>query len=130
MARSQAHVARSRRKHYNCPASQECFLSQEKTIDRKIWEALYAFQLERRYTKDEILEYYLNWIYMGHGVYGGVEAASQLYFGKPVTELSLGQCALIAGLAKGGEVYSPYKNMEAALQRRQIVLKRMATWVI
>ncbi|HOB43905.1 MAG TPA: PBP1A family penicillin-binding protein [Bacillota bacterium] len=101
------------------------FLSQEKTIDRKIWEALYAFQLERRYTKDEILEYYLNWIYMGHGVYG-VEAASQLYFGKPVTELSLGQCALIAGLAKGGEVYSPYKNMEAALQRRQIVLKRMA----
>jgi len=100
------------------------FLSQEKTIDRKIWEALYAFQLERRYTKDEILEYYLNWIYLGHGVYG-IEAASQLYFGKHVNQLSMGECALLAGLAKSGELYSPYKNMEASLRRRRIVLKRM-----
>lgn len=100
------------------------FLSHEKTINRKIWEVLYAFQLERRYTKDEILEFYLNWIWMGHGAYG-VQAASNLYFGKNLDKCSLGELALIAGVAKGAEVYSPYKNEEASLRRRSIVLQRM-----
>ena len=100
------------------------FLSHEKTIDRKIWEVLYAFQLERKYTKDEILEFYLNWIWMGHGAYG-VAAAANIYFGKELSQCTLGELALIAGVAKGAGVYSPYVNMEASLSRRRVVLQRM-----
>ncbi|MCR4427303.1 MAG: penicillin-binding protein 1A [Firmicutes bacterium] len=100
------------------------FLSHEKTINRKIWEALYAFQLERRYTKDEILEFYLNYVYFNHGAYG-VEAASQVFFGKHVGDLTLGEAALLAGVVNGPEVFSPYKNLEASLRRRKIVLGRM-----
>ena len=100
------------------------FHSHEKTIDRKIWEVLYAFQLERKYTKDEILEFYLNWIWMGHGAYG-VAAAANIYFGKELSQCTLGELALIAGVAKGAGVYSPYVNMEASLSRRRVVLQRM-----
>ncbi len=100
------------------------FLSHEKSIDRKIWEVLYAFQLERKYTKDEILEFYLNWIWMGHGAYG-VGAAADIYFGKTLSELTLGEMTLIAGVAKGAGVYSPYVNEEASINRRRIVLQRM-----
>lgn len=100
------------------------FLSHEKTISRKIWEVFYAFQLERRYTKDEILEFYLNAIYFGHGCYG-VEAASQLFFGKPVERLTLSESALIAGVPKGWVVYSPYKNLDNAIGRRNLVLDQM-----
>lgn len=103
------------------------FLSHEKTISRKIWEALYAFQLERRYTKDEILEFYLNWVYFGHGTYG-VQASSNLFFGKPVDQLTLGEAALLAGIPKGNELYSPIKNEQTrqnGLNRRKIVLSRM-----
>ena len=103
------------------------FLSHEKSVSRKIWEALYAFQLERRYTKDEILEFYLNWVYFGHGVYG-VQAASNLFFGKPIDQLTLGEAALLAGIPKGNELYSPIKNertRQNALNRRRIVLQRM-----
>ena len=103
------------------------FLSHEKTISRKIWEALYAFQLERRYTKDEILEFYLNWVYFGHGTYG-VQAASNLFFGKPVDQLTLGEATLLAGIPKGNELYSPIKNEQTrqnGLNRRKIVLSRM-----
>lgn len=103
------------------------FLSHEKSVNRKIWEALYAFQLERRYTKDEILEFYLNWVYFGHGVYG-VQAASNLFFGRPVDQLTLGEAALLAGIPKGNELYSPIKNEQTrqnALNRRKIVLQRM-----
>ena len=103
------------------------FLSHEKTISRKIWEALYAFQLERRYTKDEILEFYLNWVYFGHGTYG-VQAASHLFFGKPVDQLTLGEATLLAGIPKGNELYSPIKNEQTrqnGLNRRKIVLSRM-----
>ncbi|MBP7893277.1 MAG: PBP1A family penicillin-binding protein [Firmicutes bacterium] len=103
------------------------FLSHEKTISRKIWEALYAFQLERRYTKDEILEFYLNWVYFGHGTYG-VQAASNLFFGKPVDQLTLGEVALLAGIPRGNELYSPIKNEQTrqnGLNRRKIVLNRM-----
>ena len=103
------------------------FLSHQKTISRKIWEALYAFQLERRYTKDEILEFYLNWVYFGHGTYG-VQAASNLFFGRPVDQLTLGEAALLAGIPKGNELYSPIKNEQTrqnGLNRRKIVLSRM-----
>jgi len=103
------------------------FLSHEKTISRKIWEALYAFQLERRYTKDEILEFYLNWVYFGHGTYG-VQAASNLFFGKPVDQLTLGEAALLAGIPRGNELYSPIKNEQTrqnGLNRRKVVLSRM-----
>ncbi|HOA15798.1 MAG TPA: PBP1A family penicillin-binding protein [Bacillota bacterium] len=100
------------------------FLSHEKTLDRKIWEVFYAFQLERRYTKDEILEFYMNAIYFGHGTYG-VEAASQLFFGKSVEKLSLAEAALIAGVPKGWLVYSPYRNIENSISRRNLVLEQM-----
>lgn len=101
------------------------FLSHEKKLSRKIWEVLYAFQLERRYTKDEILEYYMNYVYFGHGAYG-VEAASLLYFGKSVNDLSLAEMALLAGLPQNGNKLSPYVNMEGAVKRRNTVLNRMA----
>ncbi len=101
------------------------FLSHEKTLSRKIWEVFYAFQLERRYTKDEILEFYMNAIYFGHGCYG-VEAASQLFFGKPIEKLTLAEAALLAGVPKGWLVYSPYRNLENAISRRNLILSEMA----
>ncbi len=100
------------------------FLSSEKSIGRKIKEAFLALQIERRYTKNEILELYLNLIYLGSGAYG-VEAASQTYFGKHISDLTLAESALIAGLPKAPSVYSPIKNPDLAKQRRNIVLKQM-----
>ena len=100
------------------------FLSHERTLARKIKEALYTIHLERRYYKDEILEMYLNTIYYGHSAYG-VEAASQTYLGKNAGELSLGEAALLAGLPKGPSCYSPYENPEAAEQRQRTVLNQM-----
>jgi len=100
------------------------FLSPEKSILRKIREAILAVQIERRYTKDEILELYLNLIYMGSGAYG-VEAAAQTYFHRSVANLTLGQAALIAGLPKAPSVYSPLNNPKLAKKRRSIVLRQM-----
>lgn len=100
------------------------FLTPRKTIVRKLKEALLAFQLERRYTKDEILEFYLNQVYFGSGAYG-VESAARIYFDKPVTELNLHECALIAGLPKSPSRYSPLTNPQLAVKRRNTVLKQM-----
>ena len=100
-------------------------LSHKKDIKRKIKEIIIAIKYEQSYTKDEILEKYLNTIYFGHGAYG-IEAASQLYFGKHVWELKLHQYALLAGLPKSPNNYSPYENPEKALERRAVVLKVMA----
>lgn len=100
------------------------FLTQEKTIARKIKEALLAFELERNYSKDEILEMYLNQVYFGHGVYG-VEAAAQTYFNKSVKDLNLAECALIAALPKAPHLYSPYVNPSAALKRRNLFLRML-----
>lgn len=100
------------------------FLTSEKSIVRKIKEAILALQIERRYTKNEILSLYLNQIYLGSGTYG-VEAACQTYFGKSVKEITLAQAALIAGLPKAPSVYSPIKNPKLAKKRRQIVLGQM-----
>ncbi|MCP3875076.1 MAG: PBP1A family penicillin-binding protein [Desulfobacteraceae bacterium] len=106
------------------------FLTPEKSIVRKIKEAILTIQIERRYTKNEIMELYLNLIYFGSGTYG-VEAACQAYFGKSVEDITLVESALIAGLPKAPSIYSPLKNPDLALKRRQIVLKQMlATNVI
>jgi penicillin-binding protein 1A len=100
------------------------FLTSRKTIVRKVKEAILAFQLERRYTKDEILELYLNQVYFGSGAYG-VASAAGIFFGKSVNKLSLAECALIAGMPKSPSRYSPLINRELALKRRNIVLKQM-----
>jgi penicillin-binding protein 1A len=100
------------------------FLTSKKTLVRKIKEAILAFQIERRYTKDEILELYLNQIYLGSGAYG-VESAANIFFGKSVENLDLPECALIAAMPRAPSRYSPLVNKELAEQRRNIVLKQM-----
>jgi len=100
------------------------FLTQKKTLTRKIKEAILAIQLERRYTKDELLDLYLNQIYLGSGAYG-VEAAARRYFGKSVSKLDLAQCALIAGLPQSPSRYSPLVHPALARKRRNLVLSIM-----
>ncbi len=100
------------------------FLTPKKSIVRKLREALLAVQLERRYTKDEILELYLNQIYLGSGAYG-VESAARIYFGKSVHELTLAQCALIAAMPKAPSRYSPRVDLGLARKRRDIVLRQL-----
>ncbi len=101
------------------------FLTPRKSIMRKLKEAFLAFQIERRYTKDEILQLYLNQVYFGSGAYG-VEAAARTFFGKPANELTLAECALTAGMPKSPSRYSPLVNESLALKRRAVVLKQMA----
>ncbi len=105
--------------------ARKLFLTDEKTWERKIKEALLAIQIERRYTKREIFTLYCNQIYFGHGAYG-VEAASRLYFGKRAKDLSLEEAALIAGIIQTPERQSPFVDMRRALRRRNYVLQRMA----
>ncbi|RCW50493.1 MULTISPECIES: penicillin-binding protein 1A [unclassified Halanaerobium] len=104
--------------------ARNALLSHKKTIYRKIQEAYLALQFERIYTKPEILEMYLNEIFLGHSAYG-IETAAQQYFGKHVWELNLAESALIAGLPKAPNYYSPFNNLEAAKRRRNTVLTRM-----
>ncbi len=99
-------------------------LTPERKIDRKIKEILLAIELNRVYPKDKILEMYLNTIYLGHGTYG-VQMASQVYFGKNVWDLSVCEAAVLAGLPKAPSVYDPYKNLEEATLRRDVVIQRM-----
>jgi 1A family penicillin-binding protein len=100
------------------------FGGSEDTLRRKVQEAMFANKLEKRYSKDQILELYLNTIYFGHGAYG-VESAAQTYFGKPASELDLAQSAMIAGVIKSPARYSPYLEPVAAVGRRNTVLKQM-----
>ncbi|HAF95416.1 MAG: hypothetical protein A2X34_00925 [Elusimicrobia bacterium GWC2_51_8] len=104
--------------------SRGIFLKPEKTITRKVKEIFLALQIERNFSKPEILQMYLNQIYLGNGVYG-VQSASKLYFGKDVTEMTLPECALLAGVIPSPERFSPFNNPEKAKQRRQLVLQRM-----
>jgi len=104
--------------------SKTLFLTPRKTLVRKLKEAILAFQLERRYTKDEILELYLNQVYFGSGAYG-VESAAKIFFGKSVKELTLAECALVAGMPKSPSRYSPLNNPDLALKRRNTVLQQM-----
>jgi penicillin-binding protein 1A len=103
------------------------FLTPERTISRKIKEILTSIKIERNYTKEEILEMYLNQCYFGSGAYG-VEAAAQLYFGKTVEELSISDCAILVGIPKSPSRYSPINNPNLAQQRRNIVLESMANF--
>ncbi len=105
--------------------TRKLFLTDEKTWERKIKEAILAIQIEKRYTKNEIFTLYCNQMYFGHGVYG-VQAASRLYFGKAAKDLTLDEAALIAGILQGNVRQSPYVNMDAALRRRNYTLSRMA----
>ncbi|MBZ0167890.1 MAG: penicillin-binding protein 1A [Kofleriaceae bacterium] len=100
------------------------FLSHERTIGRKVKELQLASELEQRYSKDQILEMYLNAIYFGHGAYG-VEAAARIYFSKSVTGLTLPEAALLAGLPRAPGRYSPLIDIKRAKARRQYVLDRM-----
>lgn len=100
------------------------FLSNEKTITRKLKEIQIAARIEKSVPKDKILEMYLNNVYLGSGSYG-VGAAASTYFNKNLSELTLAECALIAGLPQAPSVYSPLKNKKLAQKRRNKVLKRM-----
>lgn len=100
------------------------WLHPQKTVSRKLREAVLAVLLEKHYSKEEILELYANRIYLGHGNYG-FEAASHFYFNKSAADLSLGEAALLAGLPQRPEALSPIKNPERALRRRNHVLDRM-----
>jgi len=100
------------------------FLSPRKTLSRKVNEALVAFEIERRYSKDQILTMYVNEIYLGHGNYG-FEAASRYYFGKGVKDLTLAEAALLAGIVQRPEDQSPFRNSNLALGRRATALRRM-----
>jgi penicillin-binding protein 1A len=103
------------------------FLGAEKSLSRKAKEAIMARRLEATYSKRAILAVYLNQIYLGGGAWG-VAAAAKRYFGKELHELSLAECALIAGLAKAPSAYSPLHRAERAVERRNLVLDRMAQY--
>lgn len=100
------------------------FLTPERSINRKIKEMILAIKLNRYYSKDKILELYLNQIYLGQGSYG-VEAASLTYFGKHIWEVDLCEAAVLAGLPKAPSKYNPYSNLELAEKRKLTVLERM-----
>src|SRR6266700_1573651 len=101
------------------------FLTQERTMQRKLQEAELAIWLERKHSKNEILELYLNRVYFGSGAYG-VEAAAQRYFGKPAKNVTIAEAAMLAGLVKSPSRLAPNRNPEGAEQRAQIVLTAMA----
>ncbi|MFA5878648.1 MAG: penicillin-binding protein 1A [Candidatus Margulisiibacteriota bacterium] len=100
------------------------FLNQKRKLSRKLAEVLLAIEIERKYTKIEILELYLNEVYWGHNAYG-IESASIMYFGKPAKDLSIAESAMLVGLLKGPELYSPFKNFALSKQRQRTVLQRM-----
>ena len=100
------------------------YLEHDKTWSRKLHEAFYTIRLEMNYTKEEILEGYLNTIYYGNGAYG-VQAASQFYYGKDASELSLAEASMLAGVPKGPGIYSPLSSLEKAEQRQKIILTAM-----
>ena len=100
------------------------FLSSERTIQRKIREAILARRLERQYSKREILTLYLNQVFLGHGAYG-VAAAARIYFDKPIEDLDVGEMALLAGLVRAPSRFSPLTSLDAARTRRDQVLATM-----
>lgn len=97
------------------------FLSPEQTYSRKFKEIVTAYRIEQKYSKEQILELYLNQVYFGEGAWG-VQDAAQTYFGKDIQDISLSESALLAGLLKSPTHYSPYKDMDAAKARRDLVL--------
>lgn len=104
--------------------SKNIFLDQKTELERKIKELFYAIELEKRYSKDDILELYVNTSYFGAGYYG-IGPATQGYYGKTPEKLSLNEAAFLAGVPNAPSVYNPYEHYDLALQRRNIVLKKM-----
>ena len=100
------------------------FLSPDRSFHRKIQEALLAIQIERKFTKSQIFTLYANQIFLGHGAYG-FESASEYYFGKPANKLSLDEAALLSGLPKAPQYYSPIVHPDRALKRRNLVINAM-----
>jgi penicillin-binding protein 1A len=100
------------------------FLTQERSLSRKTEEVILAIDLELRYSKEEILEMYLNTIYFGSGAYG-IGEACQVYFAKSPADLNLAECALLAGLPNAPSLTSPYVDFSAAKQRQSVVLTAM-----
>ncbi|HEY7138948.1 MAG TPA: penicillin-binding protein 1A [Methylomirabilota bacterium] len=100
------------------------FLTPDRSFSRKVKEALLALELEKRYSKDRLLELYLNQVYMGHGAFG-VEAAARMYFGKSVQELTLPEAAMLAALPRSPGNYSPFERPELAQRRRAIAVGRL-----
>ncbi len=96
-----------------------------KTISRKLQEAVMAYKLEQVYTKDQILEMYLNYVYFGNGAYG-IEAAAKVYFGETTQTLTVSQAALLAGVIKSATNYAPHLHMDRSIKRRNLVLSLMA----
>lgn len=105
--------------------AKNAYLTLDQTLTRKAKELFLAFEIENKYTKDEILEMYLNNAYFGSGVWG-VEDASQKYFGKAASEVSLSEAAVLAGILKSPSYYNPIDNMEASTDRRNTVLQLLA----
>lgn len=102
-------------------------LTPEKTFERKIKEVVIAGQIEQLYTKDEILEMYLNQIYFGHGAWG-IQNASRVYFGKNVEDITVAEAAMLAGLIHSPSALDPYKNFDSAKKRQRVVLGQMKTF--
>jgi len=100
------------------------FQMRQKSLHRKFLEIALTLRIEARYTKDEILTHYLNRIYFGAGA-DGISQAAETYFGKPVRELNDGQCALVVGIIRGPHIFSPFRNLNAALEQRDQTLNRM-----
>lgn len=100
------------------------FLTRQRNLSRKLAEAILAIQIERRYTKTEILQMYLNQVYWGHNAYG-IESASRLYFNKSAEEINLAESALLVSILTGPELYSPIRNFTGAKKRQLMVLKSM-----
>ena len=104
--------------------SKNIFLDQRAEIDRKIKELFYSIELEKKYSKDDILELYVNTSYFGAGYYG-IGPATKGYYDKTPEKLSLNEAAFLAGVPKAPSVYNPYEHYDLAVQRRNIVLKKM-----
>lgn len=100
------------------------YLNSDKTIKRKLYEVMIAINLESKYSKDEILEGYLNAVYFDHGIYG-VEDAAVYYFGKSAAEISLAEAAVLAAIPKGPKIYSPIDNYDNNLSRKELILLEM-----
>ena len=100
------------------------FQIKQKSLHRKLLEIALTLRVESRYTKDEILTYYLNRIYFGAGA-DGIEQAARTYFGKTTRDLSDGECALIVGIIRGPHIFSPFRNLDAAIEQRKQTLNRM-----
>ncbi|HET7560635.1 MAG TPA: transglycosylase domain-containing protein, partial [Limnochordia bacterium] len=104
--------------------AQQAFLTLDRTWSTKLKKFIWAIQIERKYSKAEILDAYLNIVYFGGGAHG-VETASELYYDKPVSDLDLAQCAMLAALPNSPNYYSPFDHPKVAIQHRNIVLDKM-----